>query len=78
MVHLLNKVIQFGHLVSGLYIFLEDTDCCENKYRYALAIYLMNVLLSLYGIIMDRSINAPGHGKNVFDDLNATEKCYLK
>ena len=40
--------------------------------------YLMTVLSSLYSIIMDRAINAPGYGKNVVDRLNATEKCYLK
>ena len=27
---------------------------------------------------MDRAINAPGHGKNVVEGLNATEKRYLK
>ena len=27
---------------------------------------------------MDGSINAPGHGENVFDGLNATGKRYLK
>ena len=27
---------------------------------------------------MDREINAPGHGKNVFDGLNATNKNCLK
>ena len=27
---------------------------------------------------MDRAINAPGHGRNVVDGLNATDKCYLK
>ena len=38
----------------------------------------MIVLSSSYGIIMDISINAPGHGKNVVDRLNATDKRYLK
>ena len=56
----------------------EDTDGCANKYRCALTIYLMTVLSSSYGIIMDRAMNAPGHGKNVVDGLNATEKHYLK
>ena len=35
-------------------------------------IYLINVLSSSYGIIIHRAINAPGHGKNIFDGLNAT------
>ena len=38
----------------------------------------MTVLSSSYGIIMDLSINAPGHGNNVVDVLNATYKRYLK
>ena len=44
----------------------------------ALAIYLMTVLSSSYGIIMDHAINAPCHGNNVVDGLNATDKNYLK
>ena len=27
---------------------------------------------------MDRAINVPGHGKNVVDGINATDKLYLK
>ena len=44
----------------------------------ALAVYLITVLSYSYGIIMDSEINAQGHGKNVFDGLNTTEKRYLK
>ena len=38
----------------------------------------MTVLSYSYGIIMDRDINAPGHGNIVFDELNAMEKRNLK
>ena len=38
----------------------------------------MTVLLSSCGIIMYFEINAPGHGKNVIDGLDATDKCYFK
>ena len=38
----------------------------------------MTVLSSSYGIIMDHAINAPGHGKNVVDGINTTDKPYLK
>ena len=47
------------------------------QYMCALDIYLMTVLSYSYGIIMDREINAPGHIKNVFDGLNATDKHYF-
>ena len=56
----------------------EDTDGCSNKYRCALAIYIMAVLSSLYGVIMDRVINADVHVKNVVDGINTTDKLYLK
>ena len=36
------------------------------------------MLSSSYDIINDREINAPGHGKNVVDGINATDKRYLK
>ena len=48
------------------------------QYRCALDIYLMTVLSSSYGIMMDSSINEPGHGENVVDGLNAADKRYLK
>ena len=38
----------------------------------------MTVLSSSYGIIMDRSINVPGDGKNVVNGLNGMDKRYLK
>ena len=56
----------------------EDTDGCANRYRRALGIYLMTVASSSYGIIMDRAINTTGHGNNVVDELNTTDKRYLK
>ena len=56
----------------------EDTNGCAKKYRCALDIYLMLVISSSYGIIIYRAINSPGHGNNVVDGLNATEKRYLK
>ena len=45
----------------------EDTNVCTKKYRRALTIYLMTVLSSLCGIIMDHEINAPGQKNNVVD-----------
>ena len=35
-------------------------------------IYLMTVLSSLYGMIMDIANNVPGHGNNDVDVINAT------
>ena len=38
----------------------------------------MTMLSSSYGIIIDCVINVPGHGKNVLDEFNATDKRNLK
>ena len=78
MFHLLKIFLESGILVSGMSKVWEDIDGCANQYRCDLAIYLMNVLSSSYGIIMDRAINATGHGKNVVDGLNAMYRYYLK
>ena len=56
----------------------EDTNGCAKKYICVLGIYLITVLSSLYGIIMDRSINSHGHINIVVDGINATDKHYLK
>ena len=63
--------------MSGISTVWEDTDGCAKKYKCALAIYLMTVLSSSYGIIMYRKINAPGHENNIADGINAPNKCYL-
>ena len=56
----------------------KDTGGCAKQYKCGLDIYLITVISSSYGIIMYCAINAPGHGKNVADGLNAIEKRYLK
>ena len=48
----------------------EDTDGCAKQYRCDLAVYLMTVLSTSYGIIMNLIINIPVHGNNVVDELN--------
>ena len=78
MFHLLIVLFDWGILVCGMSTVCEDTDGCANQYRCALDIYLMTVLSSSYGIIMDCEINEPVHGKSVVDGLNETDKCYFK
>ena len=73
-VHLLKTFLESGRLVSGISTVWEDTDGCVQQYMCDLSIYLMTVIPSSYGIIMDRAINIPGHGKNAVDVLNAKEK----
>ena len=78
-IHMLIYCIYLFLIESGIFVSVVSTVCeytngSTKKYRYALAVYLITVLSSSYVIIMDSSINAPGHEKNVVDVLNATEK----
>ena len=50
---------------------------CAEQYRCASALYLMSVMSQCYAVIIDRGISAPGHGKEVFDGINAIEKRYI-
>ena len=77
MFHLLKIFLESVILVSGMSTVWEDTNGYAKQYRCALTIYIMTALSYSYGIIMDRSINAPGHVKNVFDVPNAKDKRYL-
>ena len=54
--------------MTGTSTVWEDTDGCANQYKCDFGIYLMNLLSSLYGIITDLSINAPGHGNILLMD----------
>ena len=72
MVYSLKTFLEPWILVSSMSTVWEDTGGFAKKYRFYLTIYLMNVLSSSYGIIMDQAMNAPGHGNNVVDVLNAT------
>ena len=61
-----------------LYPVWEDTCGCRKHYSCALDIYLMSVMPYLYGNIIDCEKNTTGHGKNIVDGLNATDKRYLR
>ena len=64
--------------MSGMSIVQKDTDGCAKQYRCDLSINFMTLLSYSYGTIMDRVINASGHGKNVVDEFNAMYKHYFK
>ena len=64
--------------MSGMSTVREDTDGCDKGYRCDLSMYLIAVLSSSYGIIMDLAVNTPYHGNNAVDRLNATDKRHLK
>ena len=64
-------------LTTSLSTIWENTDGCAEQYRCASALYLMSVMSQTYSIIIDPSISAPEHGKEVVDGLNAVDKRYI-
>ena len=56
---------------------MKNTDGCVEQYRCASALYLMSVFSQCYSIIIDRSISAPRHGKELVGGLNAIDKRYI-
>ena len=55
----------------------ENTYGCAEQYRCSYALYLMSVVSQCYSVITYRGISAPGHGKEVVDELNAVDKHYI-
>ena len=66
-----------GKLITGSILY-DETDGCGNQYYCGTAIYLLIVLVLQYGIVIDRAIGDPGHGKDIVDGLNATDKHFLQ
>ena len=54
-----------------------QTDECAKQYMCSIAYYLMSYLSTSYQIVLDRSVDTPGHGKDVVDGFNAVQKRYL-
>ena len=77
MLVLFTELKEIGELCAGLTVW-DDTDGCGKQYRCGTALYLLSVLAGRFGIVIDRAIGAPGHGKDIVDGLNATDKVYLK
>jgi hypothetical protein len=64
-------------LLDGHTMF-DNTDGCAKQYRCATAIHLLSMLATEFNITINRSVGAPGHGKDLVDGLNACDKQYLK
>ena len=50
---------------------------CAKQYRCSIAYYMMSFLSKSYKIVLDRSVDTPGHGKDVGDGFNTVKKWYL-
>ena len=55
----------------------DQTDVCAQQYRCSIAYFLMSYLSKSYQIVLDRAVDTPGHGKDVFDGFKAVQKRYL-
>ena len=64
-------------LTTSLSTIWENTDGFSKQYRCASALYLMSVMSQCYSIIIYWGISAPGHGKEVVDVLNTSNKHYI-
>ena len=57
-------------------IWKNKYDCSEHC-GCATVIYLLSILSQACNIIIDRGASAPGHGKDVVDGLNDTDKRFI-
>jgi hypothetical protein len=71
--HLMEK----GVLRHGWTVY-NATDGCGKQYHSAMTLYLLSLIATDFDLTIDRAIGAPGHGKDIVDSLNATNKMYLK
>jgi hypothetical protein len=65
------------HMAEGSTMW-DNTDGCGKQYRCGNALYFLSVLAVEHGIIIDRAIGAPGHGKDIVDGINAIDKEFLR
>ena len=73
-----NKLLRFRkgkYLGAGHSTICENTDGFAEHYRCATALYLLSILSQSFDIFTDRRISAPGHGREIVDALDSTEKC---
>jgi hypothetical protein len=64
------------NIAEGRYI-IDDTDGCAKQFRSGTALYLNSLLATTHGVILDRAVGAPGHRKEIVDDLNAVDKQFI-
>eukprot|EP00957_Ditylum_brightwellii_P067561 5129265-Ditylum_brightwellii.AAC.1 len=57
---------------------MEDTDSCSKQYRSASSLYLISTICMKHSIVINHAVDAPGHGKDVVDGLNAVDKRVLR
>ena len=71
---LIKLLIEQNILAKGSGRVLSSTDGCAAQYRSATSLYWMAVLAYDFGIVIDRAISAPSHGKSIVDAINGVDK----
>jgi hypothetical protein len=56
----------------------DPTNGCGKQYQSATTPFLLSLIATEFDLTFDRAIGAPGHGKDIIDRLNVTDKMYLK
>ena len=56
----------------------EETDGCAKQYSCATAMYLLSLISVRFNIVIDRTVGAPDHGKDIVDGLNSADKAFFK
>ena len=64
-------------MVSGLIKVCQNIDGCTQNYRCDAALFLLKMLSQYFNIIIYHGISAPGHGREVVERLNATDKSFI-
>jgi hypothetical protein len=74
---LIEHLKKTGQFLEGHTMF-DNTNGCAKQYRCATAIHLLSMLATEFNITINRSVGAPGHGKDLVDGLNGCDKQFLK
>ena len=70
---LISILLEKGQLKKGGRV-LCVTDGCAKQYKSSSSINFLSLLAFKYGLVIDRVISYPGHGKSLVDGLNGIDK----
>eukprot|EP00957_Ditylum_brightwellii_P133927 10212501-Ditylum_brightwellii.AAC.1 len=57
---------------------MEDTDGYSKQCSSDFSLYLISTIPMKYVIVVDHAVDAPRHGKDVVDGLNAVNTMFLR
>lgn len=77
MTRLITDAMASGELAKGGTVW-QKTDGCGKQYRSSKALYLLSLLSSTHGVVIDRMIEVSGHGKDAADGLGGLIKRFLR